>query len=237
MQLSRLDKIVIAACLWGTGILILSVVLDPTPENFTLGVSIILSGLYTLLLLLTKPFWLEKLAQKPLQGAILIGSLNAAVIETLFLVVEKVFGASGVAAHPNLLLDLLITMPWYLGMVWIFSRVQKTERFPASAVLLLGAVYELGADGIIGGLILPSLMGNPPDPVEFLVFIPLVSFWQFIPVYSSMVLPPAWVLEASRADQPHSRPRCSRGLLLLLWLGPYLLYAVVLLLMISSSAA
>ena len=80
------------------------------------------------------------------------------MIETLFLVVEKIFGAVGIAAHPNLLLDLIMTMPWYIGMTWIFVRVQKDERFSPAAVLLLGAIYELGADGIVGGQILPIIM-------------------------------------------------------------------------------
>jgi hypothetical protein len=233
MRLCRLDRFLIAACLWGLAALILSIALEPSPENLTLGVSIILSGLYTGFLYLARPLWLDKLAQKPLRGAILLGTFNAALIETLFLGVEKIFGASGVAAHPNLLVDLIITMPWYIGMVWIFVGVQQKERFSTSAVLLLGAVYELGADGLIGGLILPSLMGSPPDLLEFLILMPLAAFWQFIPVYSSLVLPPAWVLEAGLPQESPSRHRLSRGLLPLLWLIPYLVYAIVILILIA----
>jgi hypothetical protein len=49
------------------------------------------------------------------------------------------------------------TLPWYAGMVWIFVRVQRRERFPAAAVLLWGAAYEAGADGIVGGLVVVGL--------------------------------------------------------------------------------
>ena len=234
MTLSRSGKIVFWGCLWGFAVLILAIVLDPSPENYTLGVSILLSGIYTWLLYLTREGWIKGLLGKPIRNAILIGTLNAAVVETIFLVVEKVFGATGVAAHPNLAIDLLITMPWYIGLVWIFVLVQQQERFPAGAVLLLGAVYELGGDGIIGGLILPSLMGSPPNPLEFLILMPLVMFWQFIPVYSSIVLPPAWILETGPEKDLPAHPKIQKGFLPLLWMIPFLLYVTFLMILISS---
>lgn len=91
-----------------------------SPEDRTLAISIAASGLYTLLLHRTRRWWLPRLADRPLRHAMILGSVNAALIETLFLVVEKWMGAEGVAAHPNLIMDLLMTMPWYVGMVIIF---------------------------------------------------------------------------------------------------------------------
>ena len=82
----------------GVVILIVAAVQEPSLENFTLLVSILLSGLYTGLLFLTRDYWLKKLTGSPLVNAILLGSINAAIIETIFLFVEKAFGASGVAA-------------------------------------------------------------------------------------------------------------------------------------------
>jgi hypothetical protein len=234
MELTALDKLVAGACLWAGILLTLSTIFEPTPENLTLAGSITLSGAYTWLLYLTRSRWMGLFISNPQRGAFLVGSLNAAVIETLFLVVEKTFGAVGVAAHPNLLIDLLITMPWYLGMIWIFVRVQKEERFPPGAVLLLGAVYELGADGIIGGLIFPTITGSPPDLLGYGAFMVLAVFWQFIPVYSSMVLPPAWILASQKEPSPPSRPRWLRGFLPLLWMIPYLLYAMLLFFLISA---
>jgi hypothetical protein len=234
MKRTLLEKIVLIGVIWGLAVLLLSAILEPTPENFTLGVSITLSGLYTLLLRKTRDHWLPWTANKPVRSAVLVGSLNAAIIETLFLVVEKIFGAEGVAAHPNLLLDLLLTMPWYIAMVWIFVRVQYNERFSPAAVLLLGALYELGADGIIGGVIIPGLMGTPVNLVEFLVLAALIAFWQFIPVYSSIVLPPAWILEAGLPAKPDHNPRWRQALLPLLALLPFLIYLTVFILIISQ---
>ena len=233
MKLSRLGKFVLGGILWGLAFSFFVVFLEPTPENLTLAVSITLSGLYTGLLFLTKKFWLKGFSRKPVRNAILFGSFNAAVIETLFLFVEKAFGASGVAAHPNLLIDLLITMPWYIGMVWIFVKIQEKERFPLAAVLLIGAVYEMGADGIVGGVIMPAIMGTPVNLIEFTVLALLTAFWQFIPVYSSIVLPPAWVLESSLPPAESGKKHWRRAFLPLLLLIPFSLYLLLLMLAIG----
>lgn len=237
MNLTRLGKFVLGGILWGLVVSFFVVFLEPTPENITLAVSITLSGLYTGLLFLTRTFWLKYLSKKPVLNAILLGSFNAAVIETLFLIVEKVFGASGVAAHPNLLIDLLITMPWYIGMVWIFVKVQDEEKFPLAAVLLLGAVYEMGADGILGGVIMPAIMGTPVNMIEFSVLAILANFWQFIPVYSSIVLPAAWVLESDPSPARSLKKRWRRALLPLLLLLPFSIYLILFMLVISFITA
>ena len=57
-------------------------------------------------------------------------SAMAALIESLFLAFQTLLKAKGVAAHQNLLLDLLLTMPWYIGMVIVFVRV-KFARAPS----------------------------------------------------------------------------------------------------------
>ena len=233
MKLSRLGKFVLGGILWGLAFSFFVVLLEPTPENLTLAVSITLSGLYTGLLFLTRKYWLNGLSIKPVRNAILLGSFNAAVIETLFLLIEKAFSASGVAAHPNLLIDLLITMPWYIGMVWIFVKVQKKERFPLATVLLLGAVYELGADGIVGGMIMPAIMGTPVNLIEFTVLALLAAFWQFIPVYSSIVLPPAWVLETADPVVGAGKKRWWRAFKPLILLIPFSVYLVLLMLILS----
>ena len=227
MKLNWSGKIVFWGCLWGFGFLILAILLDPTPENYTLGISILLSGSYTWLLSKTRNLWVQRLSKKPIRNAILIGSLNAAVVETIFLIAEKSLGASGVAAHPNILIDLLLTMPWYIGMVWIFVRVQYREQFPAGVVLLLGAIYELGADGIIGGLILPAIMGTLPNILEYTILMGLGMFWQFIPVYSSIVLPPAWVLDQVEQTELPNQKQWIRGLLPLVLLIPFTIYLVL----------
>ena len=220
--------LVVAGTAWAQVALAISLASDPTPRNLTLVISIEASGAYTLLLYLARRFWLPRLARRPVAAATALGIMNAALVEALFLAVQTALGAEGVAAHGNLFMDWLLTMPWYAGMVWIFVRVQRRERYSAAAVLLWGAAYEAGADGMVGGLIVPAILGSAPAPLQHLVFLAGLAFWQFIPVYSSMVLAPAWVLEAAAERQVEPvvpRPaRFAPGLKPFLWLAIYTAY-------------
>lgn len=226
--------LLIAGLVWAHLGLGFSLVSDRSPHNLTLAISIEASGLYTLLLFFTRRLWLPWLARRPLAGATALGIFNAAVIEALFLAVQTALGAEGVAAHPNLFMDWLLTMPWYIGMVWIFVRVQRRERYGAAAVLLLGALYESGADGTVGGLIVPALLGAMPNLVTHFIFLFGLAFWQFIPVYSSMVLPPSWVLEAGEPEHAENTPpRFLPALKPLLWLVPFTVYLVIVLIVMG----
>jgi len=217
---------VIVGAIWGMIVLIIATFTEPTPENLTLFFSITGSGMYTYLLYRTRDRWMPHLADKPLRNAILLGIFNAAVIEALFLVIEKLFGASGVAAHPNLLIDLVITMPWYILMVYSFCRIQERYQYSDAAILLIGAVYELGADGIIGGQVMPILSGTVVNLWQNWAFLLIFSIWQFIPVYSSMLLPSAWLLD----DIPQTNIRkATRWMRPLWWLVPFTIYLVFLL--------
>ena len=215
----------------GLGFSLLS---DRSPHNLTLVISIEASGLYTLLLFFMRRLWLPWLPRRPVAGATALGIFNAAVIEALFLAVQTALGAEGVAAHPNLFMDWLLTMPWYIGMVWIFVRVQHRERYAAAAVLLLGALYESGADGTVGGIIVPAILGNMPNLLTHSIFLFGLAFWQFIPVYSSMVLPPAWVLSAGELAPAELGPaRLLPALKPLVWLVPYTAYLLVVLVLMA----
>jgi hypothetical protein len=244
-------RIALAGLIWAVFLSVLSVInQDASPEDQTTGIAILLSGVYTLLLYRTRSRWLFRLAGHPRRNAMILGSVNAAVIETLFWGVEKIVGASGVAASPNLIVDLLMTMPWYVGMVIIFVRVQHVRRFSPWIVLLLGGLYEIGADGLIGGGFSGGLL-NPLYGLELLT----LYWWLFIPVYSSMVLPPAWVIAlepGTASSAPIEPPRSPKNrvrriwaryqrrmlprpsgpawrdaLRPLLWVLPYLVYLVI----------
>lgn len=221
-----LKWLLIIGVTWGQIVLIAGTVMDPTPENLTLLASIEVSGLYTLALYLSRDRWLPRLTGKPLRSAILLGIANAAIIETVFLLFEKLFGAAGVAAHPNLLIDLLLTMPWYILMVITFSRIQERYQYSDAAILLFGAVYELGADGIVGGQVLPIISGTAVNLAQNWIFLLSISIWQFVLVYSSMLLPGAWLLQDQRQT---SINRAVRWLRPMLWLIPYTVYLVTLL--------
>ncbi|GAB4425234.1 MAG: hypothetical protein Kow00106_21910 [Anaerolineae bacterium] len=203
-------------------LLLIAASLEPTAENKTLAVSVILSGLYTLFLGLSRRWWLPHLSRRPQGSAIVLGILNAVVIETLFLVAQAGFGAKGIAAHPNLAVDLLITMPWYIGVIMIFVRVQHRRRFSSEVVLLLGALYEVAADGVIGG----AFGGVIFTPMGWF-FLVTIAYWWFILVYSSIVLPPAWVIAQHPAPSKAEGAAWRDAIKPLYWFVPYTLYLVL----------
>ena len=229
-------RVVIVGVAWAMAALLFGTIKDPTPKALAVIVAISASGLYTLALYATRRLWLPRLARRPVRNAILLGIFNAAVVETMFLVMEKITGAVGVAAHPNLIADLAITMPWYVPMIWTFVRVQNRRHFAAATVLLLAGLYESGADGILAGWLLPVVTGKmAPLDWGFFLLLPGVMFWGFILCYSSFLLPPAWVLEAARAPGespalplPHAWRDAMKPLL---WLIPYAAIAVPLMML------
>ena len=221
-----LKIILIAGLVWGQMVLLVGTVTEPTRENLTVFFSIEASGLYTVLLYYTRQRWMPWFSGKQPRGAILAGILNAAIIETVFLIFEKIFQAEGIAAHPNLLIDLALTMPWYIGMVIIFARVQESHQYSDAAVLLMGGVYELGADGVVGGQVIPILSGMVINLLGSWLFLLIVGIWQFIPVYSSMVLPAAWLLHDQRTSSINRAIRWARPLW---WLIPFSIYLIAVL--------
>jgi hypothetical protein len=223
---------------WGLLVTVIAAASEPTPENLTLMLAIWGAGLYTLVLRLTRSWWLPRLAKRPLRNAVLLGAFNAAVIETEFLVFEKIVGAQGVAAHPNLIVDLLMTMPWYILMCLTFVKVQNRRRFPGATVLFLGGLYELGGDGIVGSLLGVFFGDLQLFTIAYWVQMVLLFFWAFIPVYSSMVLPPSWLIQATPVPtERQSTPAWRDALKPMLWLIPFTVYLVVFLLIISLSEA
>lgn len=228
-------RVVIIGVAWAMAALVFGTIKEPTPKALAVMVALPASGLYTLVLYATRRLWVPRLARRrPVRNAILLGIFNAAVVETFFLVMEKITGATGVAAHPNLLADLAITMPWYVPMIWTFVRVQNRRHFGAVTVLLLAGLYESGADGLLAGWLLPVVTGKmAPLNLGFFLLLGGIMFWAFILCYSSFLLPPAWVLEAARAPGESPAPPLPHAwrdaLKPLFWLIPYAAIAVPLL--------
>ena len=156
---------------------------------------------------------------------IIIGGLGAAWVEYVFWQFERVFGITGVAASPNLAVDLLVTMPWYLLMIALFWRVQTRIGLGFPAIFVLGGIYELGADGTVGPLI-----GGTFTPSSIPVGIALIPM--FCLAYSFMVIPCSAILkddiDAARAASPGTGiNRYLYSLLPLLGLMPYLAIAFI----------
>lgn len=225
--------ILIAGLLWGQFILAVGTFKNPTPNNWTTFCAIETAGLYTLLLFLTRRWWLPILARRPAIRATTFGIFNAALIEAEFWAFERLFGGQGIAASSNLLLDWLLTMPWYIGMVILYVRGQTRSRFPPVVLFLLCGLYEAGADGVVGGQVLPWISGHGVPLLPAWGFLLLIAFWEFIPIYSSMILPAAWVIATVSTQDPAPHRRWRDALLPLAWLVPYTVYLILVLIAIG----
>ncbi len=226
-RLKWLGRLLVVGILWSLFLLASTISQKDNPRDMAIFATVVGSGLYTLVLYLTRRAWLPRLAVRPVRNAILLGIFNAAVVEALSVAMQNVFRAPGFAAGSTLLLDWLVTMPWYSGMVVIFVRVQNRRRFPLVAVLALGGLYEIGADGILGQITGgTNQLLNP----SYWVLLGLVAYWQFILAYSSMLLPPACLLAQTPRPTPQSDQRRAALDVVrpLFWLAPYVAYLMVL---------
>jgi hypothetical protein len=159
----------------------------------------------------------------PRKTFVLIGGLGAVWTEFIFWFFEKLFGTAGVAASPNLGVDLLITMPWYILMCYLLFAVETRYNYSLTEILLLGGIYELGADGILGQM----LEGAGTGLIYVFGVIPL-----FVMVYSVIVLPPSYIMHKEIAEIRKTRSQKTHklyGLLPLAGLVPFAVYVIVLL--------
>ncbi len=200
-------------------------ILGEKVEDRTVAVSAMVCGCSTFL------FWnyrtrLSRMLDFPVSPRkkfVLIGGMGAVWAEFVFWLLEKVFGATGVAANPNLALDLLGTMPWYILMLFLLFKVETRYKYSYTEILLLGGIYELGADGIFAqsmkGLTLPGL------------FLVVLIFPLFVIVYSIMVLPPTYCvrkeIDAIRSIAPEGTHKYRYSLLPLLGLIPYFFVGIL----------
>ena len=156
----------------------------------------------------------------------LAGGLGAAYVETEYEIWQHVFGAIGVAANSNLLIDLIETMPWYLLMVGFLAVALKHRKATLFQLLLLGGVYELMADGILGSL----LAGKPA--VDFLGLPFAVPI--FTLVYAPIVALPAMAVWPSYQQRWETKPPTGSRLWWFFPCLPIIPYAAILILLLFA---
>jgi len=167
--------------------------------------------------------WFRKWGASSRTKFIVIGSLGAAFAEYVFWQMENLYGITGVAANPNLAIDLLVTMPWYIMMTALLWKVQTRYKYGFTELFVLGGIYELGADGIVG-----SIMGGTFSAITIPSLVALIPF--FALVYSVMVIPCSAIMKDEIDAIRNTRPavKGNRHLFAMLpWLGliPYFIVA------------
>jgi hypothetical protein len=166
-------------------ILIPAWILNGSVNDRTVAVSTVTCGLSTFMIWAYRDKlapYVQRWSWTPKWKFVTIGGLGALWAEFVFWAWEKGLGANGVAASPNLLVDWLVTMPWYIMMVYLMWKVVTKHEFSLVQVIVLGGIYVLGADGIVGGV-----MGGGVAPAMYPLLALMIPI--FMVVYSIMVLP------------------------------------------------
>lgn len=154
---------------------------------------------------------------------ILFGSIGAFYVELVIWVFEKITGAEGMAASSNLLVNMLVTMPWYVSMISLFWLIYKKFKYKPTTVFLLGGLYEIGGDGIVGHI----LVGETITP-GYLLLLFGVYFWMFTVFYAPMLLLPVWGTELHLAAETKLNLKKVLAVFIpLLPLIPYLFLALI----------
>jgi len=177
--------------------------------------AIFISGASTIL------FWIAK---KPIQKFllktklslkqkfVLLGSLGAIWVEFEFWFLGIIIFKVPIAAHENFLIDLLVTMPWYILMMFLLWGVQKKNSYSYYAIFVLGGIYDFCNDGLFGTIL---QVGTVPigTLILLVIVIPLFAI-----NYSFMVLPASYIL---KSDESYS-PRKGKLPKIFVWILPIL---------------
>jgi hypothetical protein len=217
---------------WGQSSLLIGTLSSPAPATVGQAVAIEVSGLLTVVYVLSFRAWAPRLVGRARRNAVLLGVANAAIVQLIFVSCQAAVGAEGVAVHPNPFLALVVTMPWFAGVVWLFLRAHHRWRFSVPAVLLLGGLYQAGVDWLLAGVLLG---GAPIGPA--IVLLLAVYFWQFVVVYSSIVLPPALLVRAAPVREHAPGSRWADAVFPLGWLLPYAIYLVAVLSLLAGAGS
>ena len=217
---------VIAGILWGFVALLAGFVQAPFASNLALVEAYLASAFFTLLMYLSRRWWLDVLSGKGKLAAALAGIFCALVIETISWVTQIRAGTAVNTTDVNYWNNLLITIPWYIGWVLIFVQVQERRRFSWLALLLMGGLYKAIFVAVINLPVTARIMGGQISLLDSWIWLLRIGFWQYIVLYSSVVLVPAWILE-TRPVQPsalNSKPVWLDILRPGFWIIPYILF-------------
>ncbi|MHA1488713.1 MAG: hypothetical protein ACTSRI_03545 [Promethearchaeota archaeon] len=125
---------------------------------------------------------------RPKKKFVIIGSIGAIYVETIFWIIGRLSGYIGLATHPNLLIDLIITVPWYIAMECLLWNVETKKKYYYLEILILGGIYDFFTDGIIGSIF--NLNFSVWILIQLIILYPI-----FLITYSFIVLPPSFLLE------------------------------------------
>lgn len=173
-------------------ILELNNLLNGIPKDKAIAVGYFAAVIYTVLFGFILKGFLQKLFANFNTVVIfpILGAVGSIFIETIIWAVQINLKTTGAAISPNLWLDLLMTVPFYTLLAFLFSKQILKSNFSWQGVAIAGGCYEILADGIIGNLFQLNLLGALISPI----LLPI-----FVVVYSPIILVPFLILTKNNA--------------------------------------
>lgn len=115
------------------------------------------------------------------------GAVGAIFVETVIWLAQILLKTEGAAISQNLIVDLVMTVPFYTLLCYFLSGLIMKYKFSWVTIALAGGLYEIIADGIIGNLIGLNILGALISPILFPIFIITYSPIILVPF---LLLPP-----------------------------------------------
>jgi hypothetical protein len=212
---------------YGITISFLGAAANATGENIAIFFALILCGGYTLALYFTHRLWIPPLSgEHAVRNAGWIAFANALLVKATILFLEQILQSSTATTGMPALLNLLLTLPWYAGLIYFFIQIQQKNHYHWAVVLLLAGLYEFILNLSVNGIVQPWLSGQPFTVVNSFLELFLTGYWQFVILNCPIFLVIAWILE--EVPQSTLPPKRSSWQIFrpLVWIIPYLVYFI-----------
>lgn len=112
---------------------------------------------------------------------VFLGVIGSIIVEAVIWFAQVILKTEGAAISTHLLIDLMMTVPFYALLCYSLSKIIIQYRFSWITVAIFAGIYETMADGMIGNLFQLNILGALISPV----LIPI-----FIVTYSPIILAP-----------------------------------------------
>lgn len=225
--------LVIVGLVYGLGISILGNAANLSAENLIMLIAIIFSGVYSLLLFFSRKIWIPSVSGKNVhKNAAIFAIANAFFISFIVNLCAQLIQSSTVSASMISNSNLLVTIPWLIGIILLFIPIQKKFQFSWPIIILLSGLYEFIVEIWLNGLLIPLLSGQTISFWYIFSDLFLFGFWQFAILYSPVFLVIGWTFEDLSVSEDEKKNPLQRALKPVIWLLPFSIYFVILYLII-----
>ncbi|MGV8026321.1 MAG: hypothetical protein AB2L18_07185 [Anaerolineaceae bacterium] len=229
-----LQILVIIGLVYGLGISILGAAANPSTENLTILMAIIFSGCYSLLLFLSRKFWISSISgENAHRNTAIFAIANAFFISFMVDLSAQLIQSSTAGESTISSSNYLVTIPWLIGIILLFIPVQKKYRFSWSILLLLSGLYEFISEIWLDGLLIPFLSGQTISFWYTFSDLLIFGFWQFAILYSPIFLVIGWIFGDLLVSEEEKKTPLLYALKPLVWILPFTIYFLIFYLIIG----